>query len=135
MSETLPLDDARNIPPHLGISSPRINQVGISLAAVNPIAEPAGLATVNSITEPAGLVVTRGRRARAPAPISTVEVRRSNRSSKCNGFKVNQVIDTRPTISRVKPRLVPSIGSSYSAHEMASEEVPPHLSMSCRRLV
>ena len=70
-------------------------------------------------------MVTRGRHARAPAPISTAEVRRSSRSNKYNGFKINQVTDTRPTISRVKPRLVPSIGSSSTAQETISEEVPP----------
>lgn len=84
-----------------------------------------GLAAVSSIIEPAGPVVTRGRRARAPAPISTAEVRRSNRSNKYNGFKINQVTDARPTISRVKPRLVPSIGSSSSAQETHSDNAPP----------
>lgn len=84
-----------------------------------------GLAAVSAITMPSGPVVTRGRRTRAPAPISTTEVRRSNRSNKYNGFKTQQVTDTRPIISRVKPRLVPSIGSSSSAQVPQTDVIPP----------
>lgn len=94
--------------------------------AVNSSSEPPSLAAVNSILEPAGLaVVTHGRRAWAPSPTSNVEVRRSNHSNKYNGFKVNQVTETRTTNSKVKPRLVPSIESSSSAMDLTSEDVPP----------
>lgn len=125
-SEPTPLAASHNVPlnSELDSSNERALQ-GLPTPVINSSAEPAGLATVNSIMAPASpSVVTRGRRARAPAPISTVEVRRSNRSNKYNGFKVNQVIETRTATSKVKPRLVPSIGSSSSAMEPNSEVVP-----------
>lgn len=125
-SEPTPLAAFHNVPlnSELDSSNERALQ-GLPTPVINSSDEPAGLAAVNSIMAPASpSVVTRGRRARAPAPISTVEVRRSNRSNKYNGFKVNQVIETRTTTSKVKPRLVPSIGSSSSAIEPNSEVVP-----------
>ena len=125
-SEPTPLAAFHNVPlnSELATSNERALQ-GSPTPVINSSAEPAGLAAVNSIMAPASpSVVTRGRRARAPAPISTVEVRRSNRSNKYNGFKVNQVIETRTATSKVKPRLVPSIGSSSSAMDSTSEDVP-----------
>ena len=87
--------------------------------------DPPGLAAANTISLPSGPVVTRGRRTRPAAPISTTEVRRSSRSNKFNGFKSQQVTDARPVISRVKPRLITSIGSSSSAADAHEAILPP----------
>ena len=48
------------------------------------------------------------RKGKAKAPASVLEVRRSNRSNKYDGFKVPSVSDTNPKPSKVKPRVVPS---------------------------
>ena len=48
------------------------------------------------------------RKGKAKAPASVLEVRRSNRSNKYDGFKVPSVSDTKPKASKVKPRVVPS---------------------------
>ena len=98
-------------------------------SVTSPIADriasdPPGLAAVNVVSLSSGPVITRGRRTRPVAPISTTEVRRSNHSNKYNGFKTQQVTDTLPVISRVKPRLAPSIGSSSKVAPQ-DEILPP----------
>lgn len=74
---------------------------------------------------PTGPLVTRGRRPKAVAPISTTEVRRSTRSNKYNGFRVTQPSDTRTASSKVKPRITPSAGSSSNTEDRVSDEIPP----------
>ena len=67
----------------------------------------------------------RSRRARAAAPISTSEVRRSLRSNKYDGLKVPPLSDIRKNISKVKPRVIPSVGTSSSASSAAGGIPPP----------
>lgn len=80
---------------------------------------------MGSITAPSRPLVARGRRPHAPTPISMTEVHRSACANKYNGFRVLQVTDTRPTSSKVKPRVIPSAGSTSSADDMPPEEIPP----------
>ena len=58
-------------------------------------------------------------------PLDTAAVRRSTRSNKYDGFKVPSLYDTRKTTSKVKPRVIPSIGTSASAASSAGEIPPP----------
>ena len=67
----------------------------------------------------------RPRRTRAAAPISTTEVRRSLRSNTYDGVKVPPLSDSRKNNSKVKPRVIPSIGTSASAATSAGEVPPP----------
>ena len=60
------------------VSSPLTNRI---------TSDPPGLGAVNAISLPSGPVVTHGHRTRPAAPISTIKVRRSNRSNKFNDFK------------------------------------------------
>ena len=68
--------------------------------------------------------VPRARRARAAAPISTSEVRRSLRANKFDGFKTHAPTDTCVASSKVKPCVMPMIGSSSNAHRI-DDAVPP----------
>nr|XP_020185585.1 ethylene-responsive transcription factor 3-like [Aegilops tauschii subsp. strangulata] len=49
------------------------------------------------------------------APIDTVRMRRSSRSTRYDGFKVPQVTDVRKAQSKVKPRGAPSVACSSKA--------------------
>lgn len=72
------------------------------------------------------------RKAKMSVPIDTANLRRSNRSTKYNGFRVPQPSDSRQLKSKVKPRMIPSAATATSQHtsiEQASDTeelaVPP----------
>ena len=68
--------------------------------------------------------VSKGKRGKNKAPISVMQVHRSNRSNKYDGFKTYAPRDTRVASSKVRPRLMPSIGSSSNAPR-TDDAVPP----------
>lgn len=67
----------------------------------------------------------RGRKGKAQAPDCSIVLRRSEHSTKYNGFKINQPTDVRPMISKVKPRITPSTASSVVIEELEDGEIPP----------
>ena len=65
-------------------------------------------------------------------PLDTTAVRRSTRSNKYDGFKVNHVSDTKQTRSRVKARVVPSVSAISMAAapaEVVTGSCPPPTSI------
>lgn len=69
-----------------------------------------------------GPPTARGRRSKAHAPLLSTEVRRSTRSTRYDGFRVPSLSETRTTVSKVKPRLIPSVAQSSSS---GGTEIPP----------
>lgn len=60
---------------------------------------------------------------KTPAPLDCSNLRRSTRSNKYDGFKINQPIDSRQHKSKVKNRVVPSAGPAHAQAQTASEEM------------
>ena len=76
--------------------------------------------------------VSKGKRGKNKAPISVMQVRRSNRSNKYDGFKVPLISDSKAKTSKVKPRVIPNMASAVVITELSDDhdaEVPPPLSI------
>jgi hypothetical protein len=68
------------------------------------------------------------RRGKKLAPTTTIELRRSTRSNKYDGFHVPQPSDRRPYKSKVKPRVVPAAQYSTAATQDTKDDsgdIPP----------
>lgn len=61
----------------------------------------------------------KNRKGKTVAPLSTAPLRRSTRQNKYDGFRVSHNQDSRPTKSKVRPRIIPSA----VANEHTSEEL------------
>ena len=83
---------------------------------------------ISDSVPPPVLIRPRTRRPKAAAPIYTSEVRHSQCSNKFNSFKIHDPKDTHAAPSKVKPRLMPSIGSSSSTPRI-DDAVPPPTSI------
>ena len=76
--------------------------------------------------------MSKGKRGKNKAPISVMQVRRSNRSNKYDGFKVPLISDSKAKTSKVKPRVIPNMASAVVITELSDDhdaEVPPPLSI------
>ena len=61
-------------------------------------------------------------------PLDTTTVRRSNRSNKYDGFKINQDTDTKRSKSRVKPRetsFITAVSLAAAPVQVRSDDCPP----------
>lgn len=70
----------------------------------------------------------RGRRAQSVTPLSTADVRRSPRSNKYMGFKVDQPSDSRGHKSLIKPRVTNAVedpAPNSSSNDASSRSAPP----------
>ena len=101
------------------------------LIPVDPVAADA-VDTMTSIIEPqastALLPPSRARKGKDPAPIDTSSLRRSTRSTKYDGFRVKVHDESRPSKSKVKPRVVPTMlprGAASDSKEPEFELPPP----------
>lgn len=143
LSHEVPLDlidDAGTLP----ITSEAIAEPVQNLTALNPVAPmensndvlqsslglmaPApSMGLSQALSDALGQMITRGRRSKAQTPVISTEVRRSTRSTRYDGFRVPQVTDAHATISKVKPRSIPSAaaGSSSSMSEVPGNSAPP----------
>ena len=88
--------------------------------------------TMTSIIEPqastALLPPSRARKGKDPAPIDTSSLRRSTRSTKYDGFRVKVHDESRPSKSKVKPMVVPTMlhhGAASDSMETEFELPPP----------
>ena len=95
-----------------------------TVEANNGVTELNSASMMTDIVAPPAPNVLRTRRTRAAAPISTLKVRRSQCSNEFNGFKTHDPKDTRVASSKVKPRIMPTIGSSSYAPRI-DDAVPP----------
>ena len=66
---------------------------------------------------------TRPRLSKCRAPLVTTEVRRNTRSTRFDGFRVPQITDVLPTVSKVKPRVIPS--AVLSSSNVIMDQAPP----------
>ena len=63
---------------------------------------------------------------KAPAPESSVNLRRSTRKNKYDGFKVPSLLETKNRASKVKPWVVPSAATPITITELCDEaKLPP----------
>ena len=65
--------------------------------------------------------IQKHRKGKMSVPIDTANLRRSNRSTKYDGFRVPQPSDSRQQKSKVKPRLIPSAATAASQHTSAEQ--------------
>ena len=75
------------------------------------------------------MLLTGSAKGQMQAPIDTSSLRSSNRANKYGGFRVTPPTDSRPSKSKVKPRLVPTIAGLSSISEgqynYAQDDVVP----------
>mgnify|MGYP005829679009 CR=1 FL=1 len=91
---------------------------------------PAHGTTLQQLASSSLFAVTNSRNAHVP--LDTTAVRRSTRSNKYDGFKVNQANDIKQTRSRVRSRVMPSvqaISMAAAPTQVASVPCPPPTSI------
>ena len=65
------------------------------------------------------------RHGKAPVPECPVNLRRSARINKYDGFKVPPISDTKIRASKVKPRVIPSVAAAVTITEVADDAALP----------
>ena len=120
---TLSPDTAAPFDAMLSLAPTTVSMDGSPIVSHGPLEDDSDLGLAQVLSDVPGPSAARPRRSKYKAPVVTTEVRRYTRSTRFDGFRVPQISDVRPTVSKVKPRVIPSAAPSSSTVIM--DQAPP----------